>query len=264
MLYGAEIWGNACNSQPLEAVDNKFLKAALGLPQSAANAGVVLETDHLSLYWRARARPVAYWLKLLRLGDGRLVRTALRVQRQLCEDGKKCWGTKVRDTLELAGLQEMWNVHVIEDTDAVLKRVVVALSDQARAETLGECMDKPSLREYLRSSKQQHDWYEQGIGSMARESRRLLVAARLNVPVLAQRTNRGNRTFWACTVCKEEVEDVWLHLLYKCSKVTASDREKIELHETDVGENSRLPIFQQRKGIVNFLKKCRALAVGHE
>ena len=194
------------------------------------------------------------------MGDERLAKKALRVQRRLCEAGMECWGKGTKDTLELVGLGDLWNRQVVRNGEWVMMRVRRELEAQARAKVIGECLDKPSLSGYMTNSRLDKEWKEQQIGDMPLEARRILPAARLNVPVLAQRTNRDNRSFFACQLCKQEIGNVWLHVIYECGAVESSARNEVALQEEHVRGGSSMPIYQKADGIVSFLLKCQRWA----
>ena len=77
LLYGAEVWG--CGRQ-LEQVEQVQLRAArifLGVRRLHPKVALLFEMKMLPLKWEARSRCIDVWLKVLRMGDNRLIRSVM-------------------------------------------------------------------------------------------------------------------------------------------------------------------------------------------
>ena len=77
LLYGPEVWG--CGRQ-LEQVEQVQLRAArifLGVGRLHPKVALLFEMKMLPLKWEARSRCIDFWLKVLRMGDNRLIRSVM-------------------------------------------------------------------------------------------------------------------------------------------------------------------------------------------
>lgn len=267
VLYGAEVFGLSANVEKMDKVAFKFYRSILGLPNGTPGAALVLETNRvLTPSWQARLKVVNYWLKLLKIPEDKLLKLAYRRQRQMAAQGIDCWALRLKEFLENFGLGELWESERLPaDFTTHIEKEVLA---QAGAEMLAEIQTKPSLELY----KQQCTWggRNQEIMELNRTERRLMLAARLNLPMFVTYCTRRNEKVKLCKFCMQRTASNWEHSIYECKDrkvhearlVTGIGGAVEATSEGDVEANRETIFFNTAKTetVIDFLKRLDKIA----
>ena len=73
LLYGAEVWGCGRQLEQVEQVQLRAARILLGVGRLHPKVALLFEMKMLPLKWEARSRCIDSWLKVLRMGDNRLI-----------------------------------------------------------------------------------------------------------------------------------------------------------------------------------------------
>ena len=215
VLYGSEVWGGTTKKGNLQKVDGKFVKYLLRLPQGSPTAAVLLEIKKFNtLFVKAKLRPIKYWLRLLKTPEDRLAKIAYREQRKLDTEGIESWATGVRQTLEEAGMGHLWESERIFQPDRMIDTLTRALESKEKIDLVETAIGKPSLYDY--NQKTRGEGLPLEVMNMPSNRRRLIIAARLNLPTFCERVNVNAEIGWRCQICKTSVTHKWDHIFFEC------------------------------------------------
>ena len=212
VLYGSEVWGSFARDKLLDQVDAKYAKQILGLPRGCPYAPIALESNRiLSVFWKARLRPVTYWLRILKMQNDRLVKKAYLVQRNLHKEGVKCWASGVVEVLSDCGHLDKWEEDRVLYYSPFKRALEERMTLHAKEEWKIECSLKPSLTSYC-----EHGFDAPSLMNRSHAYRRALLVARCNLPTLVERVTHEGDRFWRCKLCSKLTDENWLHVLRDC------------------------------------------------
>ena len=77
LLYGVEVWGCGRQLKQVEQVQLWAARIFLGVGRLHPKVALLFEMKMLPLKWEARSRCIDFWLKVLRMGDNRLIRSVM-------------------------------------------------------------------------------------------------------------------------------------------------------------------------------------------
>ena len=219
-LYGSEIWG--CKVTPaIDRVDYKFAKMILRLPEGTTSSGLMLMLDRsFTSYWKAKHRMLQYWAKTITLPETRLVKKAYREQINLSQEGIDCWASRVKNILSEQNMKEYWDLQRIPSKKAFSILSKSHLVEQARAECIAEAYTKPSLERFL--THHGHNVEQNEVLNLPPDIRRLVLAAKLNLPSFIDFATVDGARVKLCQVCKAQTENYWCHLIWDCPPLRAA------------------------------------------
>ena len=222
-LYGSELWGYKA-SPDIDKVDYKFAKLILRLPQCATSSALLLMMDrHYTSYWKAKHRMLQYWAKLIYLPESRLVKKAYREQLALSSEGVDCWATRVKAILSEQGMKEYWDSQRVPSKKIFSRISKQELCDQARGEFIAEAHTMRSLNELI--CQQGLNTEREEVLQLPPAMRRLIIAAKLNLPIFINFSTIEGARVKTCKVCRAVVENSWRHLLWDCPPLRAPFRD---------------------------------------
>ena len=115
ILCGAELWSvylpaglNDSYFNQLHKPMLRFVKTVLGLPRGAPTAGVLMEMGLTRTFGRALCRAMNYWLRIIQLPEGHIMKLCLAEQRRMIEKGAKPWLFHIRRILRSFGFSVVW------------------------------------------------------------------------------------------------------------------------------------------------------------
>ena len=77
LLYGTEVWGFGRQLEQVEQVQLRAARIFLGVGRLHPKVALLFEVMMLPLKWEARSRCIDFWLRVLRMGDNRLIRSVM-------------------------------------------------------------------------------------------------------------------------------------------------------------------------------------------
>ena len=78
LQYGAEVWGSGRQIKPIEDVQMSAVRIFMGLGRLHPLASLQFEMNMLSVKWEAMKRSIEFWVHVMRLGEGRLLKEVVR------------------------------------------------------------------------------------------------------------------------------------------------------------------------------------------
>ena len=103
LLYGVEVWGCGRQLKPIEEVQMRAARIFMGVGRLHPLASLQFEMNMLPVKWEAMKRSIEFWVHVMRLGEGRLLK---EVMREAMKFGGRVQGVKdLRIGLETFGWQ---------------------------------------------------------------------------------------------------------------------------------------------------------------
>ena len=229
ILYGAEIWGLETYAAPVDGPSTTFLKKLLRLPPSASNAGTNLYFSRagikIDINAEAVLRSINYWLKIVQMPEHRLVKKCFAFQLQEIQQGRMCWGLKLKTQLHALGFGQFWPGGP-DNVRQFRREIENRLGTIARVELLARCAKYVSLIP-LRVVKSlvgaDSPICEPTIESNV-DKRRWCVMTLLSCPGSLIKCVMNRKL---CSGCSEEVDNIFVHIMTTCSKIPGKLREDI-------------------------------------
>ena len=105
LLYGAEVWGCGGQLRPAENVQMRAARIFLGVGRLHPLVSLQFEMNMLPVKWEAMKRSMEFWVQVMRVADGRLLKT---VMIEALELGSKVkWVKNLWQSLEVFGWKEL-------------------------------------------------------------------------------------------------------------------------------------------------------------
>ena len=101
LLYGAEVWGCGGQLGPVENVQMRAARIFLGVGRLHPLVSLQFEMDMLPLKWEAIRRVIDFWVQVMRMGDGRLVKVVMLEALELGSQVR--WVKGLHQSLERCG-----------------------------------------------------------------------------------------------------------------------------------------------------------------
>ena len=122
LLYGAEVWGCGGQLRPVENVQMRAARIFLGVGRLHPLFSLQFEMNVLPVKWEAVKRSMEFWVQVMRMADGRLLKT---VMIEALELGSKVkWVKDLWQSLEVFGWKEL-NVETL--SGLTMREVKLAL-----------------------------------------------------------------------------------------------------------------------------------------
>ena len=231
LLYGAEIWGLETYSASVNGPTTTFFKKLLRLPQSAPNVGVNLYFSRpgikIDINAEAVLRSINYWLKIIQMPDNRLVKKWFLFQLQEIQRGKMCWGLRLKNQLDALGFRELWPGGP-NQIRHFAREIEQRMAEIARTELMERCSKYVSLiplRVVRTLVGNDSPMFENAIEANP-EKRRWCVMTLLSCPGGLIKRVAGCKF---CSGCSAEVNNVFTHIVTRCSKIPGRLREKSDM-----------------------------------
>ncbi|MEW8544973.1 MAG: reverse transcriptase family protein [Candidatus Thiodiazotropha sp.] len=128
LCYGAELWGFEV-SESIERVQYDVCKKFLKLPQCTFNEFARGECGRYPLYVDYFCRCIKYWIKLTRMNVNRFPNKCYGMLRNLDENGRITWASKVRELLFRYGFGYVWVVEDVGNVNLFMKTFKQRLID---------------------------------------------------------------------------------------------------------------------------------------
>ena len=119
ITYGAEIWGLNMH-KCIEDVQVKSGRFILGLPSSSPRAAVLGDCGLTPIRIDCIIKAIKYWLRLIKLDETILCKSAYLMLYKLDTAGRKTWAGEVRQLLESLGFNEVWEAQQIGNENIFL------------------------------------------------------------------------------------------------------------------------------------------------
>ena len=103
LLYGIEVWGCGRQLRPIEEVQMRAAKIFMGVGRLHPLASLQFEMNMLPVKWDAMKRSIEFWVHVMRLGEGRLLKEVVREAMKF--GGRVQWVKDLRIGLEAFGWQ---------------------------------------------------------------------------------------------------------------------------------------------------------------
>ena len=235
LLYGAEVWAG-CGGQlrPVENVQMRAARISLGVGRLHPLVSLQFEMNILPVKWEAMKRSMEFWVQVMRMADGRLLKTAMIEALGL--GSKVKWVKDLWQSLEVFGWKEL-NVETL--SGLTMREVKMALKAIAwrkvrevwREETRG----RPKLGMIGRLID--YKCKARCVEVDGKRQRRMLAKLRGGTAELRIETGRCcglERQERICKFCESgEVEDVE-HLVMRCAHVKEERGKFMELMDERV------------------------------
>ena len=78
LLYGVEVWGYGRQLKPIEEVQMRAVRIFMGVGRLYPLASLQFEMNMLPVKWEAMNRSIEFWVHVMRLGEGRLLKEVVR------------------------------------------------------------------------------------------------------------------------------------------------------------------------------------------
>ena len=107
VLYGSEIWGVKAHNV-IECVLLKFCRQQLGVGTNAPAPALLGECGRSNLYVNCYIRSIKYWLKLIQIPDGSLLKSCYTMLLKHCNAGRINWAWEIKQLLYRFGFGYIW------------------------------------------------------------------------------------------------------------------------------------------------------------
>ena len=251
-LYGAEVWARDAQEKVLNPIDGKYVRRVLNLSRGTPLPPILLDTDRcMTVYWKSKLRMLSYWLRLRKLPASRLAKIAYNAQREMQVQGYACWGKEVFDLLNLVGKGNSWISDVVENGPMLKKQLETGMKSLAENQFKKACLEKPSLNIYRECNDAACK-----IERVPRKYVRVVLSSRYRLPILVERVTQDGTGLWRCKLCKEIVNDKWLHMFYDCREANQMsnrvDGAEVNSHKALFFSSSVLDNVKVAKRIIQF------------
>ena len=227
LLYGAEVWGCCRQLQEVEQVQLRGYRVFLGVNCLHPKTSLQMEMDMLPLEWAAKKRSMAFWFRIMRMEESRLLRL---VALEAAELGRKVkwiedlhsnlaeigWDNVDPQDLEAVSLKELGHMINCGVWRAVIDKWETDLESKPKLSVLREIYD----RGYSARCVEVED----------KKMRRILTKLRGGTAEFRIETGRWRglrREDRVCTICCDgEIEDAE-HLILRC-KVAGEERKNLQ------------------------------------
>ena len=78
LLYGVEVWGCGRQIKPIEEVQMRAVRIFMGVGRLHPLASLQFEMNMLPVKWDAMKRSIEFWVHVMRLSEGRLLKEVVR------------------------------------------------------------------------------------------------------------------------------------------------------------------------------------------
>ena len=229
LLYGSDFWGclKMPKTNPIEIVQNKFLKDLLGVQKQTTNIGVLLEVGKLPLIIHAKKASIKNWERIV---SGK-ANDLLLSSHLSAKTFSLAWTESIKENLSNVGMYENYLEPLVPRNHGTHNRFYQRLIDiyyQNAFETI-QC-ETSKLRTYrLVKGTQGMSSYITNISNI--KDRVALSKLRLSNHKLHIETGRYqhlDKTLRFCPFCKDQVEDE-IHFVISCPTFTTL-REQLFLY----------------------------------
>ena len=76
-MYGADVWGCGGQLRPVENVQMRAARIFLGVGTLHPLVSLQFEMNMLSVKWEAMKRSMEFWMQVMRMANGRLLKTVM-------------------------------------------------------------------------------------------------------------------------------------------------------------------------------------------
>ena len=105
LLYGAEVWGCGGQLRPVENVQMRVARIFLGVGRLHPLVSLQFEMNILSVKWEAMKRNMEFWMQVMKMANGRLLKM---VMIEALELGSKVkWVKDLWQSLEVYGWKKL-------------------------------------------------------------------------------------------------------------------------------------------------------------
>lgn len=127
-VYGCEIWGAKVHNA-IERIVLKFCRQQLGVSSKTASPALLGECGRHSMYVHCYVRCVKYWIKLLRLPVGHLLKSCYLMLLNLCSIGRLNWVSDIKNMLYRYGFGNIWEAQRVENENCFIKEFKIRVYD---------------------------------------------------------------------------------------------------------------------------------------
>ena len=234
LLYGAEVWGCGGQLRPVENVQMRAARIFLGVGRLHPLVALQYEMNMLPVKWEAMKRSIEFWVQVMRMGDGRLLKV---VMMEALERGSKVkWVKDLWQSLEMFGWKE---VDVEALNGLTMREVKQMLKDVAWRKVREVWREEARVRSKLGMMGRLMDdeCKSRCVEVDCKRQRRMLAKLRGGTAELRIETGRWRglkREERICKNCRSgEVEDAE-HLVMKCELVKEERGKLLELMDERV------------------------------
>ena len=226
LLYGAEVWGSCGQLAPIEKIQLRAARIFLGVGRLHPKVSLLFELNTLPLKWEGMKRCIEFWVKVMRMGEDRLLK---QVMMQVMELGD---GVQWRQDLEKSLRMFGWEGLRAEGLNSLsMSEVRQMLRDVAWREAMDSWKEEARSHSKLAEVKKliEKGYEARCVEVKCKWRRRVLVQLRGGTAALEVETGRWRGVSREGRVCRnrrsEEVENVE-HWLLRCTGM-AEEREKL-------------------------------------
>ena len=234
LLYGAEVWGCGGQLRPVENVQMRAARIFLGVGRLHPLVALQYEMNMLPVKWEAMKRSIEFWVQVMRMGDGRLLKV---VMMEALERGSKVkWVKDLWQSLEMFGWKE---VDVEALNGLTMREVKQMLKDVAWRKVREVWREEARVRSKLgmMGRLMDEECKSRCVEVDCKRQRRMLAKLRGGTAELRIETGRWRglkREERICKNCRSgEVEDAE-HLVMKCELVKEERGKLLELMDERV------------------------------
>ena len=223
LLYGAEVWGSCGQLAPIEKIQLRAARIFLGVGRLHPKVSLLFELNTLPLKWEGMKRCIKFWVKVMRMGEDRLLK---QVMMQVMELGD---GVQWRQDLEKSLRMFGWEAEGLNSLS--MSEVRQMLRDGAWREAMDSWKEEARSHSKLAEVQKliEKGYEARCVEVKCKWRRRVLVQLRGGTAALEVETGRWrgvSREGRVCRNCRsEEVENVE-HWLLRCTGM-AEEREKL-------------------------------------
>ena len=258
LLYGVEVWGCGRQLGPVENVQMRAVGIFMGVGRLHPLASLQFEMNVLPVKWEAMKRGIEFWVHVMRLGEGRLLKEVMREAIKLgsrvkwvrdLRMGLDAFGWQGVDMQALSGLSMNEVKHILKCM--AWRRAREGWREETRAhpklEVMGRLMDCECKARCVEID--------------CKRQRRMLMKLRGGTAELRIETGRWcglRRDERICTMCDSgEVEDVD-HFLLHCTGLV---EERMEMERLMKETVEGWQAMEGNRGGSRIIKCAHVLAV---
>ena len=226
LTYGSQIWGIEVKPV-IENVQLKYCKKQLGVGSTTPTVAVLGECAVFPIYIQCCVNVIKFWLKILSIRDGSLLRSCYDMLVTYAEAGRKNWASSVRDMLYMYGFGYIWEQQNVDDVRSFISSFEDRLRDSyiQNWHSLKEETSKLYLYNLYKHEFEMEPYLSLNIPSRLRKYLARFRSSCVNLEIEIGRRQGIERGDRLCKFCGERnrfiVEDEF-HVLMECPAYTES------------------------------------------
>ena len=208
--------------ESLEKVQMRAIRAFLGLPKNACNAGVMSEVSMLAPRYRTQLTMIRHYHRMLKMDNTRLTKKIFLWDKNLNDHQQvSTWFSEIRSIFESNGLNSVLVPNAgLFDLRPTINIIKKSMFERQAADLREECSNKPKLRTFMlfKDFNVEPSYISKNLNF---QERRLLAKTRLGCLTIRLETGRYEKpklpeAYRVCLVCNSGQIESEEHFLFWC------------------------------------------------